>query len=314
MEEKNCRKAYGLALVELGRRHKNLVVLDADLAVSTHTIMFKKEFPDRFFDVGVAEQNMMDTAAGLAATGKIVFASTFAVFATGRPYDQIRQSIAYPNLPVKIVATHAGVTVGADGASHQTTEDVALMRVLPNMSVYAPADYYETFKIVVSIAEAPGPAYVRIPRPSVPVIFDESYRFRGGEAVVMCEGGDVAIISMGTMLYQCLEAANLLGEEGIEATVLHINRVKPIDVETLVRVAGETGAVVTVEEHSIIGGLGSCVAEVLGENNPVPMVRVGIPDVFGQSGSPGELLRHYGLTAESIAKKAKKVFKRKKEV
>ncbi|RLG69479.1 MAG: transketolase family protein, partial [Methanobacteriota archaeon] len=211
MEKKNCRKAYGLALVELGRKYKNLVVLDADLAVSTHTAMFKKEFPDRFFDVGVAEQNMMDTAAGLATTGKIVFASTFAVFATGRPYDQIRQSIAYPNLPVKIVATHAGVTVGADGASHQTTEDVALMRVLPNMSIYAPADYYETFKLVVSIAKDPGPAYVRLPRPSVPVIFDESYKFGRGKAVVMREGGDVAIVSMGTMLYQCLEAANLLG-------------------------------------------------------------------------------------------------------
>ena len=309
-ESRHCREAYGNTLLRLGREIEEIVVTDADLSGSTRTSWFGKEFPHRFFNFGIAEANMMGAAAGMAAAGKIVFASTFAMFATGRVFDQIRQSIAYPKLNVKIVATHAGITVGGDGASHQINEDVGLMRILPNMNLVVPADYWETAKAVETIARFDGPVYMRIGRAPVPVLFDEDMEFEMGRALTLRDGDDISIIAMGQMVSRSLDAAEQLEAEGISARVINMSTIKPIDREAIVSAARETGAIITVEEHSIIGGLGSAVAEIQTENYPVPQERIGVPDVFGQSGGCRELLRKYGLSTKNIFTKAKEMVSR----
>ncbi|MEW6172377.1 MAG: transketolase family protein [Bacillota bacterium] len=306
------REAYGKALVQIGAENPDVVVLDADLSKSTKTIDFKKAYPDRFFDFGVAEQNMIGTAAGLAAAGKIPFCSSFAVFATGRVFDQVRQSVAYPRLNVKIGASHAGITVGEDGSSHQSIEDIALMRVLPNVTVFVPADAVEVAGAVRAAAAINGPVYIRLGRAPVPVLHGEDFVFKPGEAVMLRDGNDATIISTGIMVAVALEAADALSREGIEVRVLDIHTIKPIDVSAVVQAARETGAVVTAEEHSIIGGLGSAVAEVLAENYPVPLKRVGIEDSFGESGKPDELMAKYGLTSANIVLSVKRAMKRKR--
>ena len=305
------RDAYGEALAELGAVNENIVVLEADLSKSTKTSDFKKVYPERHFNMGIAEQNMLGVAAGFAAAGKIPFASSFAVFATGRAYDQIRNSIAYPNLNVKIAATHAGLTVGEDGGSHQMLEDIALMRALPNMTVIVPADGIETKQAIKAAAEYEGPVYIRMGRPKVPVLFDDNYTFEIGKGVVLKEGTDVTLVGTGIMVSKAVEAAELLAAEGISAAVVNISTIKPLDAELIVAQAQKTGAIVTCEEHNIYGGLGSAVAEVLVENCPVPMARVGVADKFGESGLPDELLEKYGLTAANIAAQAKAVIARK---
>lgn len=307
------RDAYGKTLLELGRENPNVVVLDADLAVSTKTSLFAKEFPDRFFDLGVAEQDMIGTAAGLATCGKIVFASTFAVFGSGRAWDQVRMSIAYTRLNVKIVVTHAGITTGEDGASHQANEDIAIMRALPNMTVIVPADAIETEKAVRATAKFYGPVYLRLSRPKTPLVYQSSdYDFQIGKGIILREGKDATIFACGLMVSESLDAAEILMKEGIDVRVVNLHTIKPLDKELIVRCARETGAVVTAEEHSIVGGLGGAVAEVLVENQPVPMVRVGLKDLFGESGKPEELLLKYGLTAEDIVKAVKAVIEKKK--
>lgn len=311
-KEESQRKQYGRALVELGKERSDIVVLDADLSSSTRTADFAAVFPERFFNCGIAEQNMMDTAAGLASSGKTVFVSTFAVFGTGRCYDQIRQSIAYPNLNVKIVASHAGITVGGDGASHQIVEDIALIRVLPNMQVIVPADSPETYKVVKHIAGTKGPCYVRIGRADVPTITDEATPFDVNKAPVLRDGKDITLIGCGIMVSKCLEAAEELTKHGIDARVINLHTIKPIDEKTIVKAARETGGVVTAEEHSVMMGMGSAVAMVLVENFHVPMKRVGIPDVFGESGGCDELMAKYGLTVDNIVEAAHDVLKRKK--
>lgn len=306
------REAYGEALKELGRKNENVVVLDADLSKSTKTAMFKEEFPDRFFNVGIAEQNLIGTAAGLAAAGKIPFASSFAVFATGRAYEIIRNSVAYPKLNVKVAATHAGLTVGEDGATHQALEDISIMRTIPNMVVLNPADAVETKAAVLKAAEYKGPVYIRLGRSKVPVIYDENnYEFEIGKGKLLRNGKDVTLIATGIMVSASLEAAEMLKEKGISARVIDIHTIKPIDKDIIINAAKETKAIVTTEEHNIIGGLGSAVAEVIVENCPVPMERVGVNDTFGESGTGDELLKKYGLTAEDIVKAAEKVIKRK---
>jgi transketolase len=307
MQKIATREAYGKALVELGAENPDIVVLDADLAKSTKTIEFKKHFPHRFFDLGVAEANMVGTAAGLAAAGKIPFCSTFAVFAAGRAFDQIRQSVAYPRLNVKIAASHAGITVGEDGASHQSVEDVALMRVLPNMTVFVPADAVETAGAVRAAVDIDGPVYIRLGRAGVPVLHGGDFKFVPGQAVTLRQGLDATIIASGFMVGQALQAAELLAAEGIEAGVLNIHTIKPLDVQAIVDAAQRTGLIVTAEEHSIIGGLGSAVAETLAEHYPVPMLRVGLQDVFGESGRPDELLQKYGLTPDDIVNAVQKL-------
>ncbi len=311
-EKMATREAYGKALVELGGENSDIVVLDADLAKSTKTINFSKQFPDRFFDMGIAEQNMMGTAAGLAATGKVPFASSFAVFASGRVYDQVRNSISYPALNVKIGATHAGITVGEDGASHQAVEDIALMRVLPNMTVFVPADGPSTIAAVRAAVEIDGPVYIRLGRSKVPVLHGGDLDFAPGKSIELRSGKDVTIIACGIMVAEAMEAAESLEKEGIDAAVLDMHTVKPLDVAAVIKAAKVTGAVVTAEEHSIIGGLGGAVAEVLGETVPVPLMRVGIPDVFGESGKPEELLDKYGLRAADIEKAARDAISRKR--
>jgi len=307
---RNLRDAYSSALIELGYKNENIVVLDADLALSTKTKRFGTVFPDRFFDMGISEANMMGVAAGLATCNKIVFASTFAVFATGRCYDQIRQSIAYPCLNVKIVATHAGISVGGDGASHQMLEDIALMRVLPNMRVLAPADATEMEDVIPVIASMQGPFYVRIGRADAPIIFERHRKFRIGKAYVLRKGSDVTIIATGTMTAEALKAYDLLKKNGIEARIIHMPTIKPIDKNAVRKAAKETGAIITAEEHTIIGGLGDAVSMAMDE--PVPMIRIGVSDVFGESGGARELMEKYGLTAENIAKQAKKLVKARK--
>ncbi|NLY50872.1 MAG: transketolase family protein [Firmicutes bacterium] len=305
------REAYGEALVELGRECKDVVVLDADLSKSTKTASFAKIFPERFYNMGIAEANMMGTAAGLAAAGKIPFVSTFAVFATGRAFDQIRNSIAYPHLNVKICASHAGVTVGEDGGSHQSIEDISLMRSLPGMTVIVPADGPETKQAVRAAAELEGPVYIRLGRSGVPVLFDAEYEFVVGKAATLRQGEDVALLAGGIMVAEALEAARTLAEKGIRAQVINVSTIKPLDTEAVVAAARKTGAVVTCEEHSIIGGLGGAVAETLAEQCPVPLERVGVRDQFGQSGKPSELLAEYGLTAQHIVAAAERVLARK---
>lgn len=306
------REAYGKALQKLGAENKDIVVLDADLSKSTKTSDFAKVFPERFFDMGVAESNMLSTAAGLAAAGKIPFASSFAVFATGRAFEQIRNSIAYPALNVKIAATHAGISVGEDGASHQSVEDIAIMRVLPNMTVIVPADGPETEKAIRAAVEIKGPVYIRLGRLGLPVIFDENYQYTVGKAVTLQDGTDATVIACGLMVSPAQEAAAELAKDGIKVRVLNMHTIKPIDKDAVVAAARETGAIVTAEEHSIIGGLGGAVAEVLAETVPAPLERVGVRDTFGESGKPAELLEKYGLTAKDIVAAVKRVLERKK--
>jgi transketolase len=303
------REAYGEALVELGRNNPDVVVLDADLAKSTKSIDFCKHFPHRFFDLGVAEQNMLGTAAGLAAAGKIPFCSTFAVFAPGRAFDQLRNSIAYPKLNVKICPSHAGITVGEDGASHQSVEDIALVRAVPNMIIFVPADAAETKKAVMAAAKIKGPVYIRLGRTAVPLLHAEDFRFEPGKALLMRPGNDVTIIATGIMVAEALSAAEELFKEGINMRVLNIHTIKPLDVEAIICAAQETGAIVTAEEHNIIGGLGSAVAETVCENYPVPVYRVGIPDVFGESGAPDKLMEKYGLKSRFLADAARRIRK-----
>ena len=299
------REAYGNALAEFGDKY-DFVVLDADLAAATKTGIFKKKFPERFFDCGIAEGNMMTVAAGIATTGKVVFASTFAMFAAGRAFEQIRNSIGYPHLNVKIGATHAGITVGEDGATHQCLEDLALMHTIPGMTVVNPADATEARAAVEWAINYKGPVYFRFGRYAVPVLFDkESYKFEPGKAVTLAEGKDVSIFATGIMVDMALKARELLAAEGISAAVVNVHTIKPIDREAVVKAAEETGAIVTAEEHNVLGGLGAAVAEVVCETKPVPVLRVGVEDSFGRSGTVPALLELYGLTPENIAAKAK---------
>ena len=304
--KKATRDSYGAALVELGAKYDNLVVLDADLAAATKPGAFKKAYPERFFDVGIAEGNMMSVAAGLATTGKIVFASSFAMFAAGRAFEQVRNSIGYPHLNVKIGATHAGISVGEDGATHQCGEDIALMRTIPGMTIINPADDTEAIAAVKAAVETDGPMYLRFGRLAVPTIFDPAtYRFEIGKAATLRDGKDVTIIATGLMVNEALIAAATLATEGIDARVLNMATIKPIDRAAIVRAATETGVIVTAEEHNVIGGLGSAVAEVVCETVPVPVVRVGVNDEFGKSGPALELLEKYGLCAANIVAKTK---------
>ncbi|MCX7885395.1 MAG: transketolase family protein [Caloramator sp.] len=307
------REAYGKALVELGKENKDVVVLDADLSKSTKTADFAKAYPDRFFNIGIAEGDLMATAAGLSTCGKIPFASTFAIFASGRAFEQIRNSICYPELNVKIAATHAGLTVGEDGASHQSIEDLAIMRAIPNMTVICPCDDVETMAAIKEAAAMKGPVYIRLGRSAVPTLNNEKdYKFEIGKAVTLKEGEDVTIFATGIMVNEALKASEVLKEQGINAQVINIHTIKPIDEEAVIKAAKKTGAVVTCEEHNVIGGLGSAVCEVLSEYCPVPVKRVGVMDMFGESGKPAELLKEYGLTAENIVEAAKKVIEKKR--
>ena len=300
------RESYGNALVELGKKYENLVVLDADLAGATKTGVFKKAFPDRHIDCGIAECNMMGIAAGLSTTGKVPFASTFAMFASGRAYEQVRNSIGYPHLNVKIGATHAGISVGEDGATHQCNEDMALMRTIPGMVILNPSDDVEARAAVEAAYHHEGPVYLRFGRLAVPVINDRpDYKFEIGKGIVLRDGSDVTIIATGLCVSEALGAAEKLAADGISAEVINIHTIKPLDEELVVEAARKTGKVVTVEEHSIIGGLGGAVAETLGEKLPTPMLRIGIRDVFGESGPALELIKKYGLDADSIYEKVK---------
>lgn len=304
------RNYYGKALAELAADPR-VVVMDADLAGSTKTSEFQKVCPERFVEVGIAEQNMIGIAAGLAASGKVVFASTFGIFATGRCWEQIRLAVAYPKLNVKICATHCGITVGEDGASHQALEDMAIMRSIPNMTVLCPADAYEAFAATKALAEYDGPAYMRMGRADFPVITEGGAPFVIGKARVMREGTDVTLIGCGQMTALCLKAADMLEADGISAEVLNISTIKPLDSAAVVASVSKTGCCVTAEEHSIIGGLGSAVAEALADSCPAPLERVGTMDTFGESGKPAELMAKYGLTAEHIADSARKSVSRK---
>ena len=295
------RASYGEALVELGKEHDDVVVLDADLAAATKTGTFKKAFPDRFFDCGIAESNLMGVAAGIATTGMVPFASTFAMFAAGRAFEQVRNSIGYPHLNVKIGATHAGISVGEDGATHQCNEDIALMRTIPGMTIICPADDVEAKAAVKAAYEMDGPVYLRFGRLAVPVINDTpDYKFEIGKGVTLREGKDVTIVATGLCVNSALEAAELLAKDGIEAKVINIHTIKPLDEELIVTAAKETGKVVTVEEHSVIGGLGGAVCEVLGEKAPVPVKRIGVNDVFGESGPAVKLIEKYGLDGNGV--------------
>ncbi len=305
------RESYGAALADLGEKY-DIIVLDADLSKSTKTDVFKKKFPQRFINMGIAEANMMSTAAGLASCGKIVFASSFAMFAAGRAFEQIRNSICYPCLNVKIGATHAGISVGEDGATHQCLEDIGIMRTLPNMIVINPADDTEAKSAVKAAIDHNGPVYLRFGRLGVPVLFDDTYRFEIGKGVELIDGTDVTLVATGLLVGTALEASELLKNEGISARVINIHTIKPIDKELISKAAMDTGAIVTCEEHNIIGGLGSAVAESVCETCPVPVIRVGTKDVFGKSGKPAELFEQYGLTAEAIVQSAKKAIALKK--
>ncbi|TGU74351.1 transketolase family protein [Geomonas terrae] len=306
------RDAYGEVLAELGGENDKIVVLDADLSGSTKTAVFAKKFPNRFFNMGIAEANMVGTAAGLAAVGKIPFLSTFAIFAAGRGWEQIRQALAYPKANVKVVATHGGVTVGEDGGSHQSVEDVAIMRAIPNMTVIVPADGEETKGAIRAAAAYKGPVYVRLGRNKVPSVFPAGHKFEIGKGVVVVPGTDLTFITTGLMTAQAVIAAEKLKAEGISARVLHIGTVKPLDKELVEEAARETGAVITAEEHSVVGGLGGAVAEFLGEACPTLMKRVGVYDRFGTSGKSDELLKYFGLNAETLIEEAREIVSRKK--
>lgn len=311
--KKATRQSYGEALAELGDKYENLYVFDADLAAATKTGIFKKKFPDRFFDCGIAESNMMAVAAGMATTGKIPFASTFAMFAAGRAFEQVRNSIGYPHLNVKIGATHAGISVGEDGATHQCNEDIALMRTIPGMVIINPADDIEAKAAVEAAILYEGPVYLRFGRLATPVFNDpETYKFEMGKGVKLRDGSDIAIIATGLMVNESLEAAKALSAEGIEAEVINIHTIKPIDEEIIINAAKKTKLVLTVEEHSIIGGLGSAVADVLAENCPTKMVKIGVNDVYGHSGPAVDLLKEFGLCSENIVNKARDAVKANK--
>jgi len=299
------REAYGKALAEFGAEYENLVVLDADLAAATKTGVFKKAFPERFFDCGIAENNMIGVAVGLSLTGKIPFASSFAMFAAGRSFEQVRNSIGYPHCNVKIGATHAGVTVGEDGATHQCCEDIALMRTIPGMVILNPADAVEARLAVKAAIDYNGPVYLRFGRMAVPVIYGDDYKFEIGRGVKLAEGTDVSLIATGIEVEQALLARELLAAEGISASVVNIHTIKPLDEELVIAEANACGAIVTCEEHSIIGGLGAAVAECLSEKRPTPVLKVGVNDVFGRSGPAKELISYFGLDAAAIAAKAK---------
>jgi len=305
------RETYGKTLVELGRENPDIVVLDADLSRSTMTKIFAREFPDRFFDCGIAEQNMISIAAGLAASGKLPFASTFAVFAPGRCFDQIRMSIAQPGLNVKLVTSHGGISVGEDGTSHHSIEDLALVGSLPGFTVIVPADAIETAQAVRTAAASYGPFYIRLCRPKVPPVYTESYRFNLGKAVTMRQGGDVTIIAIGLMVAAALEAAKNLRREGIDCRVLNMSTLKPIDEAAITQAAAETGAIIAAEEHLEHGGLGSIVAQVLARHQPVPMEFVAIKDTYARSGKPAELLQRHGLTAKDIEQGVRSAIARK---
>ena len=305
------RDAYGKALVKLGQINDNVVVLDADLSKSTKTNDFCKSFPNRFFNMGIAEQNLIGAACGFATAGKIPFASSFAMFATGRAFEVIRNSVAYPKLNVKICATHAGLTVGEDGASHESIEDIAIMRSIPNMTVLVPADGIETEQMILEAAKYNGPVYVRLGRSAVPTLFDENYKFEIGKGNVVREGNDASIIACGIMVNEAIIAYDILKSEGINVRVINMSTIKPIDKELIIAAAKETGVVVTAEEHSIIGGLGSAVSEVISEECPVLVKKVGVKDTFGESGAPNELLKKYGLTAQDIVNSVKEAVSKK---
>lgn len=313
VEKKSLRDTYGAVLAEIGEKNSNVVVLDADLSSSTRTSIFASKFPDRFFNMGVAEQDMISTAAGLAAGGKIPFASTFAIFASGRAWEQVRQSVCLSNLNVKIAASHGGITVGEDGPSHQALEDIALMRVLPNMTVIVPCDANETAAATRKIASTYGPVYLRTSREKFPLITGKDDEFHIGKGRILRHGSDVAIIACGIMTSKALEAAIKLEEEGISAGVVNMPTIKPLDEDLIIQMATTTGAIVTAEEHSIIGGLGSAVAEVVCESEPVPVMRVGMKGKFGSSGKPDELMDYYGMSAASIVEAAHKAVALKNE-
>lgn len=311
-EQIATRDAYGKKLAEIGDKYPNIVVLDADLSCSTKTGIFAKKFPHRFFNMGVAEQDLMGTAAGFALTGKVPFVSTFAMFATGRAWEIVRNSIVYPHLNVKICATHAGLTVGEDGASHQTLVDVSLMRVLPGMTVLVPADGVETAQMIEAAYYTPGPVYVRLSRAKFPVIFGSDYKFEVGKFKILREGKDIALLACGLMVAHALEAAKVLSESGIEATVVNCSSIKPLDAETLLSVAQKTKCILTLEEHSILGGLGGAVSEYLSGVYPVPVHRIGVKDEFGQSGTAEDLLRAYHLMPEDIIQESKRILKERR--
>ncbi len=303
------RQAYGEILKELGAEKENMVVLDADLSGSTQTKVFAKAYPDRFFNIGIAEQNMYAIAAGMAVSGKTVFASTFAMFAAGRAFEIIRNSIGYPHANVKICATHAGLTVGEDGASHQCNEDLALMRTIPGMTVLNPADAPSAKKLIRAAAELDGPVYVRLGRAAVPVFYDDEKEFEIGKGICLKDGKDCTVIATGIMVAEAMAAAEALEQEGISLRVIDMHTIKPLDEEIIIKAAKETGKIVTAEEHTVMGGLGSAVAEVTAKYQPVPMRMIGVQDVFGQSGKPAELLAKYGLTAADIAAAVKDLLK-----
>ncbi|TET94041.1 transketolase family protein [Candidatus Aerophobetes bacterium] len=310
----STRDAYGQVLVEIGKEQKNIVVLNADLSQSTRTSLFAETFPERFFNAGIAEQNMMGVAAGLATTGFTPIVSTLAIFAAGRAYDQVRNTIVHSGLNVKIVATHSGITMGKDGSSHQSIEDIALMRVIPDMTVIVPADALETKKALRAAIEYKGPVYIRLGRPEIPVITDEKSPFVIGKADILRKGNDLSIIACGIMVFQALKAADALVSQGIKARVINMHTIKPLDLEILFNAAKETGAILTAEDHSIIGGLGSAVLEALACKEPRPPVyRIGVRDVFGESGEPDDLIKKYGLSWKDIVKAAKEVLSLKED-
>ena len=305
------REGYGEGLCALAEIRPDLVVLDADLSAATKTSIFKKAYPEKHFNCGIAEQNMMGVAAGIASTGKLVFASSFAMFAAGRAFEIIRNSIAYPKLNVKIGATHAGISVGEDGATHQCNEDIALMRAIPNMTIINPADYTEAKAAVLAMAEHEGPAYLRFGRLAVPIFNDEaSYKFELGKGITVKDGKDITVIATGLMVAEAMEAGRILAEQGIDARIINMHTIKPIDREIIVKAARETGKIITVEEHSVIGGLGSAVCDVVLEECPSTVIKIGIPDNFSHSGPAKELLVEYGLTADNIVKTVKQVLKK----
>ena len=301
-EKKATRQSYGEALLELGKKNKDIVVLDADLSGATKTELFAKEFPDRFLDMGIAESNMMSTAAGLASCGKIPYASTFAVFAAGRAYDQIRNSICYPNLNVKICATHAGITVGEDGATHQMIEDISLMRTLPNMTVISTSDDIQTKWAVEEISKIEGPVYLRLARLATPIIYEENQKFEIGKAIQIGEGTDATVFATGVTVQEALKAKEELEKNGVNIRVVDIHTIKPIDKEIIIKSAKETNKLISIEDHNIIGGLGSAISEVLTEEFPAKLTRLGIKDTFGKSGNAKELMKYFGITAEDIVR------------
>ena len=306
-EKKATRQSYGEILEKLGEENQNIIVLDADLSAATKTSIFAKKFPDRFFDMGIAEANMMGVAAGMASCGKIPYVSTFAAFAAGRAYDQIRSSICYPNLNVKICATHAGITVGEDGATHQMLEDLALMRALPNMTVLCPSDDVETKYLIEQISKIKGPVYVRLARLATPEIYEKNQTFEIGKAVQIGEGTDATVFATGVVVAEAIKAKELLEEEGMHIRVVDMHTIKPIDKEIIVKSAKETKKLISIEDHSVIGGLGSAISEVLTEEYPCELTRMGIHDTFGKSGNAVELLKYFGLTSDAIMEQVKKL-------